>query len=316
MRSPSRAPTVSIACVTTSTHPGGMPDPETQPARTFGIVVHPQRDMAREAALAAALRLRDAGLRVVACKQDGWASPDAFEVVAPDEFADALDVAVVFGGDGTFLRAAYLVRDAGVPLLGVNLGRLGFLSECELPGVPDALDQLIAGGYHIEDRMTLAATVHDPDGAEVAESWALNDVSVERREPQRLIVLDVAIGPTHLTSIPADALICASPTGSTAYAFSAGGPILSPLVEALVLTPVAPHTLFDRTLVVDPTEIISIRPGAPRQSPCVVSLDGRESLAVPPGGEVRVTRGAAPVRMARLNSFNFYDRIREKFGLR
>lgn len=285
-------------------------------ARTFGVVVHPQRAAARSAALAAADRLSAAGLRVVGCKDDDWRSADVLEVLDAEHFATDLDVTLVFGGDGTFLRAAYLARDAGVPLLGVNLGRLGFLSECELPEVPSALDRLVAGDYEVEDRMTLSATVHDPDGTPVAESWALNDASVERREPQRLIVLDVSIGATELTSIPADALICASPTGSTAYAFSAGGPLLSPLVEALVLTPVAPHTLFNRTIVVDPTEVIRIRPGAEGRNPCVVSLDGRESLPVPPGGEVQVTRGDAPVRMARLRPFDFYDRIREKFGLR
>jgi NAD+ kinase len=237
-----------------------------------------------------------------------------FDVVPADSFAVEIDVALVFGGDGTFLRAAYLTRDGGVPLLGFNLGRLGFLSECELPEVPEALDRLIAGDYHVEDRMTLTVRVLDADGHQLAESWALNDASVERRDPQRLIVLDVAIGSTALTRIPADALICASPTGSTAYAFSAGGPILSPQLEALVLTPVAPHTLFNRTIVVDPDDVICIRPGA-NQNPCVVSLDGRESLAVPPHGEVRVTRGHVPVRMIRLRPFDFYDLIREKFGL-
>jgi NAD+ kinase len=300
--------------------PGGETDrlrrQAHRPARCFGVIVHPERDAARTAAMGAAARLRASGLRVVACKTDDWGSSDTLDIVAPEQFAEDLDVVLVFGGDGTFLRAAYLARDAGVPLLGVNLGRLGFLSDCEAPDVPWALDRLIAGRYEIEDRMTLSVVVHDADGTVLAESWALNDASVERREPQRLIVLDVAIGATHLTSIPADALICASPTGSTAYAFSAGGPILSPLVEALVLTPVAPHALFDRTMVVDPTEVISIRPGSGGRNPCVVSLDGRESLAVPPAGEVRVTRGAAPVRMVRLNPFDFYDRVREKFGLR
>lgn len=308
----------------TSREPDARPDADTDrlrrsaplPAQRFGVIVHPERDAARAAAMSAATRLRAADLRVVACKDDDWSSSDALDVVAPEQFADDLDVVLVFGGDGTFLRAAYLARDAGVPLLGVNLGRLGFLSECEAPDVPWALDRLIAGRYEVEDRLTLSVTVNDRDGRVVAESWALNDASVERREPQRLIVLDVAIGTTHLTSIPADALICASPTGSTAYAFSAGGPIVSPLVEALLLTPVAPHTLFNRTIMVDPTEVIRIRPGTTGHNPCVVSLDGRESLAVPPGGEVRVTRGAAPVRMARLNPFDFYDRIREKFGLR
>jgi NAD+ kinase len=308
----------------TSRESDAPPDGDTErlrrhaprPARSFGVIVHPQRDAARSAALAAASSLRADGLRVVACKSDDWPPSDVLDIVAPEQFAEDLDIVLVFGGDGTFLRAAYLVRNVGVPLLGINLGRLGFLSECEEPDVPMALGRLIAGAYEVEDRMTLAVTVHGPDGAIVAEGWALNDASVERREPQRLIVLDVSIGTTHLTSIPADALICASPTGSTAYAFSAGGPILSPLVEALVLTPVAPHTLFNRTLVVDPTEVIRIRPGSGARNPSVVSLDGRETVAVPADGEVRVTRGVAPVRMARLNPFDFYDRVREKFGLR
>lgn len=295
---------------------GGSRRRAHRPARSFGVIVHPARETARTAALAAAAQIHEAGLRVVACKADEWRWADGMEVVAPEQFAADLDVVLVFGGDGTFLRAAYLARDAGVPLLGINLGRLGFLSECEVPGVPAALDRLMRGEYEVEDRMTLAATVHDPDGAVIVESWALNDVSVERREPQRLIVLDVEVGATHLTSIPADALICASPTGSTAYAFSAGGPIVSPLVDAFVLTPVAPHTLFNRTIVVDPTEVVTIRPGAEGRNPCVVSLDGRESLAVPPGGRVEVTRGAIPARMVRLRPFDFYDRIREKFGLR
>lgn len=279
------------------------------------MIVHPERETARSAALAAASQLRERGLSIVGCKQDDWSSGE-LDVVTPEQFGERLDVVLVFGGDGTFLRAAYLARDSGVPLLGINLGRLGFLSECELPEVPWAVERLATGDYHVEDRMTLAVTVHDADGAVVTPAWALNDASVERREPQRLIVLDVDVGGTHLTSIPADALICASPTGSTAYAFSAGGPILSPLVEALVLTPVAPHTLFNRTIVVDPTEVIRIRPGASGHNPCVVSLDGRESVPLPADGEVRVTRGAKPVRMARVHPFDFYERIREKFGLR
>ena len=292
------------------------PQSPAVPARAFGIIVHPERQDARTAATTAAMTVRKAGLRVLGCKQDDW-PVDTLEVVPADEFAAQVDVVVVFGGDGTFLRAAYLARDAGVPLLGVNLGRLGFLSECELPEVPDALHRLMAGDYHVEDRMTLSASVLDSDGDVIAESWALNDASVERRDPQRLIVLDLAIGGTRLTSIPADALICASPTGSTAYAFSAGGPIMSPLMEALVLTPVAPHTLFNRTIVVDPDEIISISPSSSaKQNPCVVSIDGRESLPVPPHGAVRVTRGKGPVRMVRLRPFDFFDRIREKFGLR
>lgn len=289
-----------------------------RPPKAMGVVVHGGRAGSLNAAARAAGAVQRAGLRVVGCAGDGWedgAGGIDLDIRDPSEFAEGLDVVVVFGGDGTFLRAAYLARDHGLPLLGVNLGRLGFLAEVESTDVAGALDQIVAGRFDVEERMTLAVEVYDADGQQTAASWALNEASVQRVVPQRLIVLQVSVGTTAFAQVPADAVICATPTGSTAYAFSARGPILSPRVEAILLVPVAPHSLFDRTVVVDPEETLLLSP-AEEDTSCAVSLDGRETLDVPSGGSVRVRRGQVPVRMARLGRFDFYSRVREKFGLR
>lgn len=281
--------------------------------RAVGIVVHGGRYAAVTAAALAAKQLARTGVMVVGVSGDGWEADGVVELRPPADFGNGLDVVLAMGGDGTFLRAAYLARDAGVPVLGVNLGRLGFLTEIEASQVTDGVDRIVAGDYHIEERMTLSVSVRDADGTQVATSWALNDASVERTIPQRLIVYEVRVNETVMANVPADAIICATPTGSTAYAFSAGGPIMSPLVDAILMTPVAPHSLFDRTIVVDPNEALWVRPMG--DASCVVSCDGRESLEVPSGGAVQISRGEFPVRMARFQPFDFYGRVRDKFGL-
>jgi NAD+ kinase len=282
--------------------------------RAVGLVVHGGREDVMPAAVAGAEQLLGHGIDVRACSSDDWDWPAGVQVCPPEAFAADLDVIVVYGGDGTFLRAAYLARDHGVPLLGVNLGRLGFLSEVEVSAVPAALQRIVAGDFTVEQRMTLAVEVRDAADRVVETSWALNEASLERTEPQRLIVMEVSVGETVFANVPADALICATPTGSTAYAFSARGPILSPLVDAILLVPVAPHSLFDRTLVIDPQELLSVRPH-PGRNRCTVSLDGRESVQVPAGGRVVIARGDAPVLMARLDEPDFYARVRQKFNL-
>lgn len=289
-----------------------MTQPNSAP-HAVGLVVHGGRDEAVAAASRIADRLTAMGVTVAAVKDAGW-SHGAVDGRPPESFGDGLGVVVALGGDGTLLRAAYLARDSGVPLVGVNLGRLGFLSEVEAGQIDDVLHRLVTGEFEVEERMTLAVSVHDADGRQVGTSWALNDASVERTVPQRLIVFEVRVNQTVLANVPADAIILATPTGSTAYAFSAGGPIMSPLVDAILLTPVAPHSLFNRTIVVDPNESLSVRPVAGHRN-CVVSCDGRESIPVPPGGSVQVSRGEVPVRMARLGGFDFYQRVRDKFHL-
>ncbi len=294
--------------------------PPTRPLRTqrrprvVGIVVNSGRSEARELAGRAVARLTDEGLRVLGYEGDHWPR-GSVETRSAAEFASELDVAVVFGGDGTLLRAAWLARDRGVPLIGINLGRLGFLSEADAADADAALTQVCEGRFSVEERMTLEVVVRDADGAEVDRGWALNEASIERVSPQRLVVFEVRVGPTTLAHVPADAVICATPTGSTAYAFSARGPILSPALDAILLVPVAPHSLFDRTLVVGAAETLVV---APRDgvSEVAVGLDGRESLPIPHDGWVEVARAEQPVRMVRLGSFDFYARVRDKFGLR
>ncbi|MDP8978355.1 MAG: NAD(+)/NADH kinase [Actinomycetota bacterium] len=294
-----------------TTSPGPSARLPTAPG-VVGLVVHGGRPEAREAALAAVDLLREEGVGIVGCSGDGW--DGAIDVRDPSSFGDRADVVVVFGGDGTFLRAAYMARDQGLPLAGVDLGRLGFLSEVAAPDVRAVLRRLVDGAFTVEERMTLLVEVDDADGRTVAGSWALNEASIERTDRQRLVVLEVRVGDAPFAHVPADGIICASPTGSTAYAFSAGGPILSPLVDAILLVPVAPHSLFDRTIVVDPAEMLSVRPVGGHNT-CLVSLDGRETLDVPAGGRVRVSRGEVPVRLARFGTFDFYERVRDKFGL-
>lgn len=282
-------------------------------AKAVGLVVHGGRSEAIRGAHQVAAQLLDGGIDVVGCADDGW-THGGVDFRAGSAFGEGVDVVLSLGGDGTFLRAAYLSRDCGAPLLGVNLGRLGFLSEVEASDLPAVVRHIVTGEYDVEERMTLTVQVRDADGILMATSWALNEVSVERAVPQRLVVFEVRVGQVTFAHIPADAMICATPTGSTAYAFSAGGPILSPRVDAILLVPVAPHSLFSRTLVVDPCETLSVRCSR-ADDDCVVTCDGRETLTVPSGGWVRVSRWERPVRLVRLGPFDFYERVRDKFGL-
>lgn len=264
-------------------------------------MVHSGRSDSLEAADGAARQLQDLGVEVVSTT-DG------------QPFTDGLDLAISFGGDGTFLRAAHLCRDAGVPVLGVNLGRLGFLAEIEADDLPAALRAVASGDYELEDRLTLSVRVESPDGSILMEGWALNEVSIEKSARQRLLLMDVQVGGTLFAKVPADALIVSTATGSTAYALSAGGPILSPQVSATLVVPVAPHTLFDRTLVAGPGEEIRVEMVGD-QKPAVVSCDGREPVIVETGGVVTATGGAPPVRLARVGLLDFYTLVRRKFGL-
>ena len=206
-------------------------------------------------------------------------------------------------------------QDAGVPVLGVNLGRLGFLAEIELPGLPHALDVVANGAFEVEERATLDATMHDPDGASLGTAWALNEVAIEKSARHRLLHMEVLVGASPYARVPADALLVATVTGSSAYALSAGGPLLSPHVEATLVTPVAPHSLFDRTLVCGPREVVRVEI-APDQPEALVSCDGREPTVVPAGGWVEVVGSDTNVRLARLGELDFYTLVRDKFGLR
>ena len=300
-----------------------------------GLVVHAGRDASRAAAETAAHLLDEFGVelrlaapenpassatdREDAAEEPAAADPKRFAAavrrVDGDAFADGLDLAISFGGDGTFLRAAHLCRDAGVPVLGVNIGRLGFLAEVELEHLDEALQAVAKGRFTTEPRATLQVLVTDAAGRQIGSGWALNEVSVEKTARQRLLVMDVHVEDELFARVPADALVVATSTGSTAYALSAGGPIVSPGIEATLVVPVAPHSLFDRTLVSAPHEVVRVVL-AQDQAPAVVSCDGRPPVLVEPGGQVTVRGGGAPVHLAGVDPMPFHRLIRRKFGLR
>jgi NAD+ kinase len=239
-----------------------------------------------------------------------WLSED-------DPLADRRDdpgIVISLGGDGTFLRAARIARAADVPVIGVNVGRLGFLAEIDPKDLGTVLPILTDGGYALEDRSTLEVELHDPDGHVIGSGWALNDVAVEKVARQRLVRLEVAIGATPFANVAADAVIVATSTGSTAYALSAGGPIVNPTLHAMLIVPVAPHSLFDRTLVTDLGDIVTVTV-AEDQDGALVSTDGMRPTVIPAGGAAVVRGGARPVRVARIGPPDFFGRVRRTFRL-
>ncbi len=240
---------------------------------------------------------------------------------APDDLAGLLerttdlpDLVISFGGDGTFLRAARIARDADAPVIGVNVGRVGFLAEIDPRELDVVLPQLAAGHYEIESRSTLEVDLLDAAGRSVGSGWALNDVAVEKVARERLVRLDVSIGGTPFANVAADAVIVATSTGSTAYALSAGGPIVNPTIDAMLIVPVAPHSLFDRTVITDLADVVTVRV-PDDQDGALVSTDGMDPTLIGPGGSAVVRGGSRPVRVARLGGPAFFGRVRRTFRL-
>jgi NAD+ kinase len=253
----------------------------------------------------------------------GWARVRGVEHwAAPSGDFDALvrelpmtDVLIVLGGDGTFLRAARAVHEVDVPLLGVNLGKVGFLSKVEASELETTLELLATGRYRIDERMTLEAQVlpggRDGDGF---VHFALNDVVVARGALARVCRLEVAIGESHLATFVADGLVVASPTGSTGYSFSAGGPIIDPLARNLVVTPIAGYLSAIRSVVVGPEQIVRCRVVDAYEA--LVSVDGREDFPVHVGDVVEVRAVDRPIRLVEPETAQpFWDLVRHKVEL-
>jgi NAD+ kinase len=221
-----------------------------------------------------------------------------------------LEVAVVLGGDGTMLRAAEVAHEREIPLLGVNLGHVGFLSEVEHSKISDVIDALVKKSYVIDPRITLGYTV-ERDGKVVASGWALNEVTVER-EKATMVELFLEIDNRPISRWGCDGLICSTPTGSTAYAFSAGGPILWPEVDALVVLPISAHALFSRPLVISPQSKIAV---SIESSEAFLSADALRKFALQRGDRVVVTKNPRIIRLAHLKNTLFSDRLVAKFKL-
>jgi NAD+ kinase len=253
----------------------------------------------------------------------GWCARRGIEswtMAAGDSSAllDALssvDVLVVLGGDGTFLRAARAVAETKVPMVGVNLGKVGFLSKAEAHELEDLLEKIDAGRYRLEDRMALRGTIESPGGDAPRRSFiALNDVVIARGALARVVHLDVKIGPSHLATYVADGLIVASPTGSTGYSFSAGGPILDPVSRNLIVTPIAAYLSALSSVVVSPDQVVRCRVVEALEA--LVSVDGREDFPVRVGDWVTVAALDQPIRFVEPEgAVPFWDLLRRKAQL-
>jgi NAD+ kinase len=225
--------------------------------------------------------------------------------------SDDADLVISLGGDGTMLRAARLAHAVDAPLLGVNLGMLGYLSEVDPPGARDALDRIFAGAFEIEERMMLASEV--TQGGEARRFVGLNEALVERSGTHRLVRLGVKIGGESLAAFNADGVIVATPTGSTAYALSAGGPIVSPRAQCLILVPVSAHMIFSRPFVLSADETVEI--SVEGEQTASLSLDGAEGCSVSAGTPVSISRAERPLRLVRLGGPGFVERLRVKLDL-
>ncbi|HEV7871031.1 MAG: ppnK [Modestobacter sp.] len=287
-----------------------------QTTRRVLLAVHTGRADIIDLARSAAARLTEAGIvvRVLDDESDDLAIPGAEVCAFGPEAARDAEIVLVLGGDGTFLRAAELTRATDAALVGVNLGRVGFLAETEPETVEDMLHAVEHCRYEVEERLTIEAAVLDADGRRVSGTWALNEVSIEKAERSRVLDVVLAIDGRPLTSFGCDGVLCATPTGSTAYAFSAGGPVIWPDVEALLVVPTNAHALFSRPLVTSPTSVLTVAVPADGNR-ARVSADGRRILEVPDGGRVEVRRSDRPVRIARVHPTSFGDRLVAKFGL-
>lgn len=279
------------------------------------LVVHGGRPLAVAAARTVVSALRDAGVAVVSS-----AGADEGVRVIPgltcvDDLQSLLpscELAIVLGGDGTVLRAAELVRGSRVPLLGVNLGHVGFLAEAESEALSSVVTAVLDRSYEVEERMALDVVVSLPDGS-TWTSWALNEATVEKVARAHLMTVVAEVDGRPVSRWGCDGVVLATPTGSTAYAFSAGGPVVWPEVEALCLVPISAHALFARPLVVAPTSHLAI--DVVDEDGGVLFADGRRSCELPDGSRVVVTRSAEPVRFARLHRPPFTDRLVAKFEL-
>ncbi len=288
--------------------------------RRILLVTHPGRADVRSHVRELVGMLKAAGIEVVVSAamvdealvaRSELGHPELADPVCP---AVGCELVLVLGGDGTILRGAEVSRDAGVPLLGINFGHVGFLAEAEAENLRGAVTQIADTDYAVQERMTVDITARVGD-RHLLDTWALNEVSLEKVERGRMIMLTMEIDGRPVSTWGCDGVILATPTGSTAYAFSAGGPVMWPDVKALLVVPISAHALFARPLVVAPDSRLAVDLPLDAADPAVVWCDGLRSFDLPPGGRVEVTHGRRPVLLARLNNEPFADRLVTKFAL-
>ena len=274
--------------------------------RSVALVISPSRQEAIHAAKELAPLLTAAGFALYTISD---VSIDGISKVSHDDLPD-VEAAVVLGGDGTILRAAEVTLSRNIPLLGINMGHVGFLAEVARPTIPAIAECIINKSYVTENRMVLRYSV-TRDGKEIGTGWALNEVTVER-DGTTMVELFVEIDSRPLSLWGCDGLICSTPTGSTAYAFSAGGPVLWPEVDALVLLPISAHALFSRPMVVSPKSEILV---TMESTDALLSADALRKLPLRQGDQVLITRDSQTIKLSHVSKTLFTDRLVAKFRL-
>ena len=285
--------------------------------RRILIVSHTHRDEAVAATVEAVTALLAADVVPVLDAQDRDDFSPHLEVerialLGADVAVTELEAAIVLGGDGTILRAAELLRGSECPIVGVNLGHVGFLAEMESFDLTTTIDRVLQRDYTVEERLTVDVRA-SLDGRLIADTWALNEASVEKQ--RRMLEVEIGVDGRPISTFACDGVVLATPTGSTAYAFSAGGPIVWPTVQAMLIVPIAAHALFNRPLVTGTDSELRVRILPENIGPGVLWCDGRRRTELPAGSIVTVSRSAQSVRLARLNAGVFSDRLVRKFHL-
>ncbi|MBV6702828.1 NAD kinase [Kitasatospora aureofaciens] len=284
--------------------------------RTVFLIAHTGREAALRSVEGLVHGLLKAGIRIrlLAAEAVDLDLPDGAEKVAGGPgAADGCELILVAGGDGTLLRGAELAREHGLPMLGINLGRVGFLAEAERDDLAVVVERVVKADYEVEERMTIDVIVRT-NGDVVHQDWALNEASIEKASRERMLEVVTEVDGRPVSNFGCDGVVCATPTGSTAYAFSGGGPVVWPEVEALLMVPISAHALFARPLVTSPDSVLAVEV-QPKTPHGVLWCDGRRSVELPAGARVEVRRGQTPVRLARLHRAPFTDRLVAKFAL-
>ncbi len=277
--------------------------------RKAGVMPHAHKEPSMDVARRLIRWLEDRGIATVVLRKDAEAMGCPEKGVDRALFERDLDIVISLGGDGAMLRAAAAAYGAEAPVVGINMGKKGFLTAMDSEHMYQGLEAILSGRYLLQERMMLECSLGE-EGMEV--HYALNEVAVGKRELQRMIRLEVDINGRYFHYYAGDGVIFSTPTGSTAYSLSAGGPIVDPLLDCIILTPVCSHSLMDRSVIISPESTIEVKLHREQVLPSL-SLDGREEIELPQGDRMIIRRAAQRLKMIKLENYSFYNLLRDKF---
>ncbi|MGQ9474784.1 MAG: NAD(+)/NADH kinase [Actinomycetota bacterium] len=278
--------------------------------RKVGVMPHAFKEETLREAGELCRWLERKGLEAWMLREDAEAAGYAERGLGEEDFLHDLDLVVSLGGDGAMLRASAMAFRANAPVVGINLGKKGFLTALEMEGMYPGLEEILAGRYLVQERMVLECWIREGCGGRPL--YALNEVVVGKRELQRMIRLEVEINGVYFHYYSGDGVIFSTPTGSTAYSLSAGGPIVEPTLECIILTPICSHSLVDRSVIISPENEIGVLARREKVMPSI-SVDGREEMELPHGGRVLIRRAPRRLKMIKAVGYSFYNLLREKF---